>query len=99
MSIVGFLHENSYKQIILDFFLLSAIGFHHAEPIVAYGWFIFPLFWLSLFYYCLFKNFNNPAIFITGIIIYISYVLLGLQNEIVASMSNMFRGIGGLGLG
>jgi peptidoglycan/LPS O-acetylase OafA/YrhL len=102
------LHNHHYTAVMANIFLLPVMGFEYIQPIVYYGWFMFPLFWVGLFYYCLFKNKNKNVIFITSLLVYFSYVALctnrNTLNFPVANFLYLFSGavlrtVGGLGLG
>jgi hypothetical protein len=66
------------SNIIPDFFLLSSIGIAQKSVLAAYCWFVYPLFWVSCFYFVLSKIIKNDWVFnlITALLIYFSLVIL-----------------------
>lgn len=100
----------NYVNSLLSVLFLNNIGLTNSVSNSVHTWYVCVLFWISLFYFCLFKLFDRKkVIFFTVIIIYISYVTIfqklkgnfGSFETVVYGFLTvgMIRGIAGLGLG
>lgn len=98
------------SDVIPDFLLLSSIGIAQKASIAAYCWFMYPLFWISCFYFALNKIVKDDFKFnfIVVVLIYFSLVILS-DNFIIfwdtkktyyhIFNSGMLRAIVSIGLG
>ena len=99
-------------QMLVDFFFLPITGLHDKEGFIGQSWFLNILFWISLFYFSLYKTFEKKrANFIAGCIIFISYIgcvksgwgmrgVLGAPQTFGSLFSTgLMRGLAGIGLG
>ena len=97
-------------NILPDFFLLSSVGFAQQQALCGYAWFLYVLFWVSCFYYCLINfiqdkrklNFTIILIIYFSLIILTSNSLLTFSHKVnIYHLYNIgiLRGLVGIGLG
>lgn len=100
----------NYANSLLNILLLNNIGFTNSVSNYIHTWYICVLFWVSLFYFCLFKLFDREkVIFFISVMVYLSYVAVfqaskgnfGNPETIIYGLLTvgMLRGIAGLGVG
>ncbi len=100
----------NYINSLLSILFLNNIGLTNSVSNYVHTWYICVLFWVFLFYFCLFKLFDHKKVmFFTVIMVYLSYVAIFQASK--GSFSShetviyglltmgMLRGIAGLGLG
>lgn len=102
-------HPPLYK-VIPDLYIVTDIGIGGTKTLCGYNWFVNVLFWVSCFYFLLFKSLNNENKFVlvTGLLIYFPSVLYFSSNYrfiappdniMVIFNSGILRGIISVGIG
>lgn len=76
-----------FWKLLPDFFLLTSIGFAQKQAHCGYAWFIYVLFWISCFYYCLLNFIKNKRFFnfILILLIYASLIILTSNSTLTFS--------------
>ncbi len=99
-----------YVNSLLNILLLNNIGLTNSISNYIHVWYISVLFWISLFYFSLFKLFDKKRVmFSLVIMVYLAYVILfqafkgNFGSPAIAIYglltAGMLRGIAGLGIG
>ncbi len=99
-------HLPLYK-LLPDFMLLNSVGFYQNIVLCGFCWFLYVLFWVCCFYYCLLNFIKNKEIFtfIVSIIIYASLIILtnGAYGHNINAYqvfnTGVLRGLAGVGIG
>lgn len=107
---IALFNHVSFHKLVPQFMMFASVGFAQKGPLVAYYWFICPLFWISCFYFTMLALVKDKLKFnlINCILIYFATVILtsanttffeGSKNILTVFNAGMLRAILGIGIG
>lgn len=110
-SVLGYTKFDLLNTVVSDIFLFSCSGLTTTKGSISAVWFIAVLFWVSIFYFYLLRNFNLKNIkLVICLIVWLSYTLViqyrhgGLNGNSITIIYSflslgLIRGLAGVGLG